>query len=250
MQFANLDMITRRILLERNLPLHYYMEVLFHTSAAVRELNKDTLKMINTVKLALNDYYAADLPEDFKDDVGAYVAAGNLLQPIAKKDSINPLRQINSDGQFIPYSATEDRGEQTTFGFNGGWLWYWNVSDYGEPTGRFFGSGGGARQNGYKIIKERRQIQFTETFTADEAVLIYVSNGQHADNATQIEWDAFRAIQSFAEWRMSPNASMKDSYEGATYYNERRLLRANLNDLTLTDLRQILHEAYKATMKN
>lgn len=250
MIWANLDMIVRRTLLEKGLPIHYYCELMFHVSAAVRELSKDTLKIVNTVKLPVNSYFAADLPDDFVDDIGVGVAVGNMLQPVPKKDSITPLRQVNDEGQFIPYSETQNSGEQTVFGFNGGWLWYWNVTDYGEPTGRIYGAGGGAKSNGYKILKERRQIQFTETFTADEAVLMYISSGQSVDNATQIDWLAFAAIQAYANWKRSPNADIKDSYEAATWYNERRLLRAALDDLTLTDIKQIIRDNYRATMKN
>lgn len=69
-------------------------------------------------------------------------------------------------------------------------------------------------------------------------------------NASQIEWDAHAAIQSYCDWKSSPNAAIKDSPEAATYYNEKRLLRANLNPMTITDLKQVLRENFTAAMKN
>jgi len=249
MIFANLDMIVRRTLLEKGLPIHYYLEVMLHQSAAIRELSKDSLKIINTVTLPVNSYSAIDLPDDFKDDVGVAIAVGNLLQPVPKKSSITPLRQVDDDGNYISYSTPQEHGE-TTFGFVGSWFWYWNISDYGEPTGKLYGAGGGAKQNGYAVFKERRQIQLSETFTSGDVVLMYVSSGQSVDNATQIDWDAFAAIQAYSNWKQSGNADLKDSPEARTWYNERRLLRANLNDLTLVDLKNIMREQYRASMKN
>ncbi|WP_165690523.1 hypothetical protein, partial [Mycobacteroides abscessus] len=103
---------------------------------------------------------------------------------------------------------------------------------------------------GYKVILERRQIQLSAGFENGNMILQYVSNGQGVDNATQIEWDAFRAIQSYIDWQRSPNAAFKDSPEARTYYNEKRLLRSNLNEMNITDIRNVLHNSYMATIKN
>jgi len=172
MIWSNLDSITRRRLLEMRLPLHYYLEYLLHASTCLRELHIDTLKVINYVELTLNDYYAADLPVDFVDDVGVGIQVGQFLQPISKRDNITNLRNVDTDGSFIPFTDSGTTNGDTFFGFNGNWLWWWNINDFGEPTGRYFGANGGANSNGYKIIKERRQIQFTETFTSANDVLM------------------------------------------------------------------------------
>lgn len=250
MQFANLDMTTRRTLLERGLPIHYYAEVLYHQAAALRELNKDTLQLINTKTIPLNTYAAGDLPDDFVDDIGVFVPIGNLLHPIPKRQNITPLRSVDSEGNFVPFTDTTTTQDVSMYGINPTWIWYWNISDYGEPTGRYFGAGGGNHRDGYQIFKERRQIQFTESTVTDSAVLMYISNGQSIDNATQIDWAAFRAIQTYSDWQMSKNAMFKDSGEARTFYNERRLLRAALNDLTAVDIKNILRSNFRATIKN
>lgn len=251
MELATLDIIIKRSLLERSLPIHWYSEFLFHSSAAVRILNKDTLQLINAVNLKLNSYNAADLPMDFMDDLAVCIPVDNMLSPVPKNDSINPIRIHDTTmGQFVPYTNIEDSSERTFFGFPGSWDWFWNVSDWGEPTGRYFGSNGGEHQNGYKVIKSRRQIQFTETFSSDNATLLYISNGQHIDNATQVDWMAHEAIQDYCEWKRSPNHAIKDSYEAATWYNSRRILRANLNPLTAVDIKNIFRSNYTATIKS
>lgn len=251
MQFATLDIITRRSLLEKGLPIHYYLEYLVHGASAIRELSKDTLKIINAANLPLNTtYYTVDLPSDFVDDIAVCLPVDGLLQDIPKQPALSPLRIHDATtGAFVQNTTVETTDDQTFFGFPGAWNWYWNVNDYGEPTGRFFGAGGGSSA-GYKVIKERRQIQFTGNVDGQSIVLLYISNGQSADNATQVDWLAFRAIQAYTNWMSSPNASIKDSPEGSTYYNEKRLLRSNLSDLTTTDIKNIVRGAYRATIKN
>lgn len=253
MIYANLDMISRRCLLENGRPIHYYLEYLLHASACVRELTKDTLKIINTVRVPVNDYFACDIPMDCvsKGILGVAIPAGAMLQPVSKNDSINPLRVNDSSGNFTTYSQiAEDQSGDAIYYGGVGWYWYWNVSDYGEPTGRYFGAGGGASQNGYKVVEERRQIQFTETFTSDEVVIMYISSGQSVDNASQVDFMAWGAIQAYIDWKRSPNAANEFSPEGRTYYNQRRLLRANLSDLTIADIKEVLRKNYKATIKN
>lgn len=249
MLWSNLDSITRRRLLEMGLPLHYYLEYLLHASTCLRELHIDTLKVVNYAELVLNNYYAADLPGDFIDDVGVGIPVGQFLQPVIKRDGITNLRNVDSSGAFVPFTDTNNTNGDTFFGFNGNYTWYWNFNDYGEPTGRFFGANGGANANGYKIIKERRQIQFTETFTSDSAVLMYISDGQRADNATHVDTMALKTIEAYQDWKTSPNFANKDAPEARTFYNERRHLVARMNDLTAADIRDILHRAYTATIK-
>ena len=250
MTYSNLDMIVRRSLLEKGYPIHYYAEYMLHASSCIRQLTTDTLKIINSAHLPVNSYYAVDLPQDFVDDISVNIPVGNFLKPVPKNDSLNPVRAIDADGAFIPYKDRTKGQQETVFGINPSWLWYWNVNDYGEPTGRFYGAGGGERANGYKIFKERGQIQLTETFAGKSIVLLYISDGQSVNSATQIDMLAFTCIQAYIDWKSSPNSMKKDSYEARTYLSERRLLRAKLNDLTTTDIKNIVRKHYMASIKN
>lgn len=252
MVFANLDMICRRALLEKGLPLHYYLEVLLHQSAAIRELAKDTLQIVNTKFIAVNSYGAGQLPDDFVDEVGVYLPVGGELLPIPKRNSLSPLRTTDSTGAFVPYTTQSTQIDNIFFGgIQWGWGgWMWNVNDFGEPTGRFFGMNGGVSY-GYQIFRERRQIQFTDNFVgAGNIPMMYISNGQSVDNATQIDWRAFAAIQSYSNWKSSPNADMKDAPQARTFYNEMRRLRAEMSDLTVEDIKNIIRSNYTAAIKS
>lgn len=245
-------MITRRSLLEKGLPLHYYLEIMLHQSACIRDLAKDTLQIVNTCPLAVNSYGAADLPTDFMDEIAVCLPVAGELSAIPRKSNLNPLRNVETDGSFVPYTLQNEDSSQTG-SFPGtpiGWYWFWNVNDFGEPTGRYFGLNGGAGY-GYEIFGERRQIQFSEGFIGtSNLVFMYISNGQHVDNATQVDWRAHRCIQTYSDWQSSPNAAMKDAPEARTFYAEKRLLRAEMNDLTIADIKNILRSSYTATIKN
>jgi hypothetical protein len=249
MTFTSVDTICRRWLLNNGYPLHFYAECLFHAADALRVLSTDTLKIVNTSRLPVNSYYAVDVPDDFVDDIAVTIPVGGSLQRIPKNDNLNPLRNKDDDGAFVPYT-TSGSEQDVYFGFGGAWSWYWNVNDYGEPLGRMYGVGGGAKANTYQVFKERRQIQLSETFTSDEIVLLYISSGTSIDNASKVDVLAWDAINAFIAWKRSPNRDNEHSPEGYTFYNQRRLLRAKLNDITTTDLKNIIRSSYKASAKN
>lgn len=247
MNFASLDMIVNRGLLERNLPNHWYIELLIHASTCLRELTFDTLQIVNTVQLPINEYGAADLPDGVVDDIGCYYAGGGTLVPIPHSFNQNPLRMIDSTGAFTQQSTNPEQA--TTFPFVPyGWVWFWNVNDYGQGTGRLFGLGGGT-QNGYEIFRERRQIQLNNGATDGSIIFMFMSDGQNIDNASQIDQRAIQTIRAYQDWKMSPNALNDNSPEGRHYYNQKRLLRARLNPLTAIDIKNIIRQNQTLSIK-
>lgn len=251
MQLLSVDIICRRWLLDRGLPIHFYAEALFHASTAVRELSKDTLKIVNTANLVVDDTGNAYLPDDFSDDVACCLAAGETLQHIPHKTNLNPLRiHDTTTGEFTtqPNSQNTNIDNALLFGSNGA-FWFWNVSNWGEFTGRYFGANGGTSR-GYQVFKQQRRIQFTGDFQGGNVIFQYISNGQSVDNASQLDWEAFRAISTFIDWQKSPSATSKDSAEARTYYNEKRLLRANLSDLSVADIKNVVRANYTASIKS
>lgn len=250
MIFTSLDSIVRRTLLEKGLSIHWYAEFLFHAASCLRQATIETLKIINTVTATVNEYYAFDLPTDFTDDLGVFIPVGQLLHPIPKNDSITALRTLDTDGDFAPYTTTNVTAGEGWFGGSTNWLFFYNINDYGEPTGRYFGATGEGKMNSYKLVKERRQIQLSQTFTSTTATLLYISDGQSTDSATQIDMMAYDMIQAYINWKGSPNADNENSPEGRMYYNQRRLCRARLDDLTIHDLRNLILRSYSASIKN
>lgn len=254
MNLTTLDEITRRGLLDNNLPIHWYFEYMNHAANCLRELTFDTLQIINTVNLPVSSYGSADLPSDFVDDLAVCVPVGSMIFPLPKQDWLTPLRiHDTTSGAFVPYNplSTEEE-DNTVWGLPFGYSYYWNIDSYGSSTGRQFGSTGGT-YSGYKIVKERRQIQMTDDFidsTGDSSIILqYISNGQSIDNASQIDYLAFSCIRAWQEWKASPNRNNEYSPEGRGFYNQKRRLRSLLNPITVTDIRNILHNAYTASVK-
>lgn len=246
-----IDQIVRRLLLENNLPIHYYAEYLFHASSCIRELSFDTLKLVNTANLPVSGIGSVDLPDDYVDEIAVSLQAGLFLQQLPHKSNINPLRvHDTTTGQFTtqPSSQNVDINNSTYFG-SYSWSWFWNVDSYGGFTGRFFGANGGT-QTGYKVIIERRQIQMSDGFAGGNIILQYISDGQRSDNASQITPQAISCIQSYINWKSSGNRAIKNSQEAATFYNEKRLLRARLSDMNIFDIKNVLRANYSAGLKN
>ena len=253
MILSTLDTIVRRGLLESGLPIHYYFEYMVHGATCLRELSFDTLKIVNTVPLPVNEYGAVDLPDDFVDDVAVSLPGGTALQPLPHQDWINPVRYNNaSTGQYeVParVSANAAGVDDSFFWGSAGWLWYWNVNDFGEPTGRFFGSTGGT-QRGYKVIKERRQIQMSFDYSGESIILQYISDGQNINAASQIDTQAIQAIRAWQEWKRSPNANNEYSPEAMAFWNRKKTLRSRLSGLSLVDVKNALRSAYTGAVKN
>lgn len=251
MIFTNFDQIVRRNLLEKGRPIHYYFEELLHATACIRELTFDTLRIVNYLELPVDPTdMSVQLPDDFVDDVALTIPVGGLLQPIIKNDSLTELRTIAPNGTYTNPPSGGIKGAETFYGFNTQWLWFWNINDYGEPTGRYFGAHGGPKANGYKVIKTQRRIQLTQTFTSPTVVLIYISDGQSADNASLIDVEAFSTVQAYINWKKSPNAQNNNSPEAQYFYNERRKLVARLDGTTASDIKGIILKSYNAAMKN
>ena len=249
---TTLDSIVRRGLLETGYSIHWYPELLFHGASAIRELHFDTLQVINSVNLPVGAYGEVNLPDDFVDDVSVCIPAGQSLNALPKQDWITPIRIHDSTGAYTPYSTLNDTDEgeaETIFGFPASWTWFNNFDDYGSPTGGFYGANGGT-QAGYKVIRERRQIQMTENFIDSNIVLLYISDGQSVNAASQIDPQAFAAIRAYTEWKRSRNANNEHSPEGSAWYNQRRILRSRLNPVTVADIKNIIRNNYKATLKS
>jgi len=250
MTYTTIDQICRRALLENSLPIHWYAEYLFHSSTCLRELSFDTLKITNTKSLPVNVDGSVDLPDDYVDDVMLSFNTGAVLKPIPHRDTINPLRVHNTTtGLFEQQPTTTALTQGGLYFPYVGRTWYWNISDYGEPTGRLFGSDG-ENPNGYKVIKERGQIQLYGEYSTDNIILQYISDGSSIDSASQVDVLAFSTVQAWINWKSSQNANNEFSPEGKLFYNAKRKLRGRLNGMTTEDVKNILRSNYTAAIKN
>lgn len=248
MKYTSLDTIVRSVLLQKSLPMHWYVSFLKYSADCIRELTFDSLRVVNTAEVTLNSYFAADLPCDFLDWTKVGIKQGQFVRPISQQQSISRMTNKDAQGQPIPFGSPG--GVTMDFPYWPGYWMFQNVDDLGENLGKMYGFNTGVAANAFKIIRERGQIQFTESFNQPTAIIEYISDGMQIDNATKIDPRVQACVEAYVNWKRSKNADIERSPEGQAYFNQRRLFRARKEEMTLVDIRQILYKNYRASIKN
>ena len=237
MKYTSLHKIITGYLLQRKYPIHFYVDFLIYAQRGFEELNYDTLGNVRTVKLEINDYDAVTLPEDFLDLCKIGVVNGQFVKPLVSRNGINRLNNFDTDGTTkIPYPETSlFNSFYTDVNFN----------DNGEFTGRLYGLKAD-RSDSYKILKERNEIQLHQSINATHVILEYISDGSEVDNATQINPYAKATIEAFINWKWKENNRSYSEYERARaqrqFDHQHKILRARLNTLTLSDIKNIIYQ--------
>jgi hypothetical protein len=248
MTFTTLDIIVRGMLLKKKYPIHWYMEYLTYAASCLRELNIDTLKVVNIVQLCTDDNGSVDVPDDFADDV-ALSLPNSRLKTLPHQNNISPIRNHNIlTGAYQPSTNSANQLNLSyPVGFGVGV--YYNTNDYFENTGRIFG-GVGKSQKGYTVIKEQRRIQMSNGFANTGVVLVYVSDGQSVDSASQIDIKAITTIEGYILWCESPNFGILGTIQANSFYRLKKNLKARLSDIETTeDLLNVIRGTYKASLK-
>lgn len=254
MNYTSLDTITRSVLLQKGLPLHWYVQFLKYAADAVRELSFDSMRAISAVSLPIDQRnFAANLPCDYVDWIKIGVPQGQFVQPLVQRLSVNRLTNFNTQG--LPVSYGDAQTVNMDFPFWPGYWMFQNVDDLGENVGRLYGYNTAFTNNFFKVIPERGQIQFAETLQQKVCVLEYISSGQTTSNATKIDPLAQAAVEAWMDWKYKLHAgrrfNINDVEEAFRYYKiELRRFRARKNEMTPWDIRQAIYRTYMAAPKN
>jgi hypothetical protein len=252
MNFTSLDTITRSMLLQKGLPLHWYVQFLKYSADCIRELSFHSLRVINTVTLPISQItFAADLPCDYVDWVEVGVPQGQFVQPLVQRESLNNLTAHTAQGQPTSYGNAQTVNMDFPF-----WPGYWmfqNVDDLGENIGRLFGYNTAFSNNFFKIIPERGQIQFSESLQQTTANLQYISSGQTTSNVTRIDPQAQAVVEAYDDWKYKSHSRRFSPGEAeqafAHYKIELRLFRARKSNVTPWDIRNIIYKNYIGSPK-
>jgi len=254
MTTASLDYIVKNYLLKRGYPLHWYMQSMVYAADCLRELTFDDLRVINTKILPVDQTInAAELPEDYQDYVTVGVMIGQRIKPLVPTSTLNPLTSLDVNQNY----AEQDWQDTTTPpGSNENQLYYgalpyaqWftvHYNDYGENIGRFFGLGAGYQEDTFQVFKERNQIQLDQKFSVENIVLQYISDGQSADAASQIDPYAIRTIQAYIDYQMKAHNRTYGVGERQVsennYVKERKILRARKSDWSIEKIKRIVQK--------
>lgn len=232
--------------MQKSYSLHWYIQALKYASDCLRELTFDSLKNINTVILDVSDTGAADLPCDYVDKIKVGIQKGQYIKPLVQDDSINRKVKLDSTGTPIKYDEPCNFDLYTPFLFQS----YPYLETCLTPI---YGFNAGWLTDGYKILRERGQIQLDQNVCATEIYLEYISDGQCADNATMVHPYAQKTIEAYIFWQFKEHSRTYGAGERQLAQNEfnaqRRILRARLNGLTKDDYIRIVRKGYSATIK-
>jgi hypothetical protein len=252
MTLYTLDNIVRSALADKGYPMHFYLQFLTYGVDALRELNMDVLQNIKSVRLPINSYNAATLPNDYVDYVRVGNEIGQYIYPWGeKRESYNRLNKFDSQGTKISYGDIEAQNGVLPNNWEG--FWYTNyVNDKGEHLGRIFNNRPSFRES-FTIIRERGEIQLDTSYTGKEIVMDYISDGMSVSASTSIHPYAFATIKAYIFWKQKAHnrhyslAEIRDAED--KFYNQLRILRARMNSIDVNDIRRSLQAAYGPTIK-
>jgi hypothetical protein len=258
MTTISLDAIVRNFIMKRRYSFHWYMEFLVYATECLRELSMDDLKVVNTMKLAVDsNTNAVDLPHDYMDYIEVGIQTGQTLKPLVETDKINPLVARTSNFTPTTYGELSAAATNNVLYYGSLYPYYWNTvfwNSNGEFTGRLFGFGAGGEDDVFSVFPERNQIQLSERLSLSYIVLRYISDGMNSDAATQISPYAYQTISNYIYWQMKEHTRTYSDAEAERarqlYINERLILRARLSDLTTEKLKRAFQKATYSSPKS
>lgn len=253
MQLYTLDNIVRSALADKEYPMHWYLQFLTYGVDSLRQLNMDVMQNVKSVRLPVNSYYAATLPNDYVDYVRVGNELGEYINPFGeKRDSFNRLNKFDSQGNKISYADIEAVNSLMPNNWEG--FWYTNyINDKGEHLGRIYNNQPSFR-NAFVIIRERSEIQLDVSYTGTTITMDYISDGLSTDASNNVHPYAVDAIKAYIFWKQKEHgrqynrADKKDAED--EYYNQLRVLKARMNGIDIIDIRRSLSRAYGPVIKN
>jgi len=250
MRYITLNGITRSYLSQTKRPIHYYFRFLKYASDCIRELIFDTLQVINTTRLPVDEFYQCKIPADCVDIIKVGVQVGQFVRPLIEKSSLNRLPNIDSsDGSQIVYPAP-----QVTDDWIGTLQWQGvNTTTGGENTGGYYGLGAGSEPDTFIFLPERNVIQLNQNIKDTNIVLEYISDGTYPNAASKITPYAQKAIETYIDWQYKLHSKSYGAGEAEQakrlFDRQHEILRARKNTLTPDMMERIINRNRKASLK-
>jgi len=250
MKFVTLNGITRSYLGQLRKPIHYYPRFLKYASDSLRELLFDTLQIINTARVPVDDLYQAKIPADCVDWTKIGIQVGQYIRPLIEKESLNRLANIDtSDGTQITYPAPQYADDWVgTLQWQGV-----NTNTNGENVGGYYGLGAGSEPDTFKFIPERNVIQLNQNLQDSKIVIEYISDGTYTNAATKIPPYAQKTIEAYMDWQYKLHSRTFDKGDSDRaeiyFYKQHGILRARKNNLTPELVERIINRHRKASIQ-
>lgn len=260
--YVSVDQICREWLAKREKSIHTYWKALMYAGEAVQELTLSTLPLLqHTVLSRGKDQNWFDLPEG----VTAIVSVG-----IPYRGTWRPIGMNGTIMAFPKYSGQSDLGTGFGEGFNQGVQL--NPGDGGLKLASFSGDdfspedfatatvpqgmeesdwlgGDAALFNRFDTVAlnlASGQIFTGPKFPVDKLYVVYVSVGT-VDTMTRIPIIAKKAVEAYITWQYQATkrgGTQSAAAEQFEWSRQHKILRARLNPLTITGIKQIHTSAF------
>jgi hypothetical protein len=98
MKYTTLDTTVKGILLQKGYPIHFYVEFLVLAQRCFEEIYFDTIGNIRSLKIPVNAFGEATLPDDFMDWVKIGYENGQFIKPLIRRPGFNRLNYYTING--------------------------------------------------------------------------------------------------------------------------------------------------------
>lgn len=221
--------------------MHYYLLFLSYALDALREIHFDSLHQKKSVSLKLDSKHSAKLPDDYVDFVKIGVVVGDKIRKIGKNESISDQ---------LTERDTSLTDNQTYVG-----VVYWDnyFNSLGEYYGRIYGYGGGENVASYNMVNGNCVLKVNHDYEVDEIYLEYITDAYKPNVKSVVNPYASRAIQEYIKWQYKENNRKYGLSERQIarqeFYNQYRILRGRMSDLTTADILESVNSGIKRSIK-
>lgn len=248
MVYTSLNHIVKSVLNQKGYTKHWYYQYLKLAADCLRELHFHSLKNVQTKKIPIDENFQAPFPCDYIAYSKVGLIVGQVVRPLVHARGINRLNNFDEDGNVINYGNATD-------GYTDEINWSSGIADVvqnenGEHIGRNFGNRTSNMGDGFKEIRERGVFQLSEQVDDDYLIVEYISDGTGlTDAATKVHPYAQQSIETYIEWKASPNRNNNQSPEAIQHWAAVRKLRAAMNNMTVDDVKRIINRNKQSSPK-
>ena len=249
---TSMDAIVRTVLMEMNLPIHFYFRAATIGIRTVRDLNLGTMPYVKAYKGTVNQYNEVPIPSDLVD----YIRLGKVNEaeiiPIGENKSYTRVASTDENGNFTNYNQPAGHTVSINSSFNN-YTFGRSVNDYGEINGKMFGLGGGTRSDEFKFIPERSKILVGGSFSeGDDLYIEYVaySTGQFHSGIPVLAAPFIEQSIKFNFARYDRTGRLGDiTREQQILSQEKRKLRAALTKIDTETMLRLFRNNFKQSIK-
>ena len=239
MRFLSLDQIVCSLIINRQYPVHYYLQFLKYSIDCLKEIHERHMAFaVNSKRILLNDLKSADIPEDCQTIIKIGYLDGQRFSVMTPDDSITVSYNRDSEGQPVPHETT---GDYSVAGL------IRNFDSNGNVLGGNFGATYSPSWNKYKVIKDQSRIQVSQDYPYNHIDIEYLTDGTEVDNFTKVIPIMEKPIHAYCIWQMKENSRAYGLQERGiaedAYNKEIRVLRANAADWSMEEVLDILRSA-------